>query len=78
MNLDVKTIAGITGGRLTPAGADVSVAGISTDSRTLKPGELFIPLRGPNFDGHDFLLRALRNGAAACLSEEVVGAFPSP
>ena len=78
MNLDVKTIAGITGGRLTPAGADVTVTGISTDSRTLKPGELFIPLRGPNYDGHDFLLRALRNGAAACLSEEVVGAFPVP
>lgn len=78
MNLDVKTIASITGGRLTPAGADVRITGISTDSRTLKPGELFIPLRGPNFDGHDFLLRALRNGAAACLSEEVVGAFPVP
>lgn len=78
MNLDVQSIARITGGRLIPAGANVAASGISTDSRTLKPGDLFIPLRGPNFDGHDFLLRALRNGAVACLSEEVVGAFPVP
>lgn len=78
MNLDIQTIAKLTGGRLIPTGATLSVTGISTDSRTLKPGELFVPLRGPNFDGHDFLLRALRNGAAACLSEEVVGAFPVP
>ncbi|WP_432822420.1 UDP-N-acetylmuramoyl-tripeptide--D-alanyl-D-alanine ligase [Trichloromonas sp.] len=78
MNLDIQTIAQITGGRLIPAGTTMSVTGISTDSRTLKEGELFVPLRGPNFDGHDFLLRALRNGAAACLSEEVVGAFPVP
>ncbi|OHB33869.1 MAG: UDP-N-acetylmuramoylalanyl-D-glutamyl-2, 6-diaminopimelate--D-alanyl-D-alanine ligase [Desulfuromonadaceae bacterium GWC2_58_13] len=78
INLDIQTIARITGGRLTPAGAAGTVTGISTDSRTLKSGELFVPLRGPNFDGHDFLIRALRNGAAACLSEEVVGAFPVP
>ncbi len=78
MNLDIQTIARLTGGRLSPAGAAVTVTGISTDSRTLKPGELFVPLRGPNFDGHDFLIRALRNGAAACLSEEMVGAFPVP
>ncbi len=78
MNLDIQTIARITGGRLSPSGASVTVTGISTDSRTLKSGELFVPLRGPNFDGHDFLLRALRNGAAACLSEEMVGAFPVP
>jgi len=80
LSLDTQTITKITGGRLIPGagGADVVVSGISTDSRTLKPGDLFIPLRGPNFDGHDFLIRALRNGAVACLSEEVVGAFPVP
>ena len=62
LSLDTQTIAKITGGRLIPGtgGTDVLVSGISTDSRTLKPGDLFIPLRGPNFDGHDFLIRALR------------------
>ena len=44
--------------------------GVSTDTRTLKTGQLFIPLRGPHFDGHEFLSKAIRAGAAACLSEE--------
>ncbi len=78
ISLDIQHIAQILGGRVSPSGATGMVTGFSTDSRTLKPGELFIPLRGPNYDGHDFLMRALRNGAAACLSEEVVAGFPIP
>ncbi|PLX81651.1 MAG: UDP-N-acetylmuramoyl-tripeptide--D-alanyl-D-alanine ligase [Desulfuromonas sp.] len=78
MNLDLQRIARLTRGRISPADASGPVAGISTDSRTLRPGELFIPLRGPNFDGHDFLVRALRNGAAACLSEDVIAGLPVP
>lgn len=78
MTFDFADIVEITGGRMTPAGTKGSVSGISTDSRTIRPGELFVPLRGPNFDGHDFLARALRNGAAACLSEEVIAGFPIP
>ena len=42
--------------------------GISIDSRTLRPGELFVPIAGPNFDGHDFIADAFANGAAAALS----------
>ncbi|TYO96090.1 UDP-N-acetylmuramoyl-tripeptide--D-alanyl-D-alanine ligase [Geothermobacter ehrlichii] len=78
MKLSVRKIAEITGGRLSPAGAEVVVSGISTDSRTIRPGELFVPLRGPKYDGHDFLLRALQNGAAACLSEEVIAGLKVP
>jgi len=78
VTFDFAEIAEMTGGKLMPAGAKGQVTGISTDSRTIRPGELFIPLRGPNFDGHDFLARALRNGAAACLSEEVIAGFPVP
>jgi len=37
--------------------------GISIDSRTVKPGELFIPIKGPNFDGHDFISYAKKKGA---------------
>ncbi len=37
---------------------------ISTDTRTIKPGDLFIPIKGPNFDGHDFISEAIRKGAA--------------
>ena len=36
---------------------------ISIDSRTVKPGELFIPIKGPNFDGHDFIEEARKKGA---------------
>ncbi len=78
MKLSVRRIAEITGGRLSPAGAEGVVRGISTDSRTIRPGELFVPLRGPKYDGHDFLLRALQNGAAACLSEEVIAGLKVP
>src|SRR5690554_2377877 len=76
--LDVQKIAQITGGRITPENARGSVTGISTDSRTLRSGELFVPLRGENFDGHDYLVQAVRRGAAACLSEEVVAGLPVP
>jgi UDP-N-acetylmuramoyl-tripeptide--D-alanyl-D-alanine ligase len=78
MKLDFQSIVQITSGSLTPARAQGSISGISTDSRTTQPGDLFVPLRGPSFDGHDFLLRAARNGAVACLSEEVISGFPVP
>ncbi len=48
-------------------GADVTVTGVSTDSRQLQPGELFVALAGPNFDGHNFLAEAIHAGAAAAL-----------
>ena len=44
-----------------------SASGISIDSRTLKPGDLFIALRGPNFDGHDFIGDAFERGASGSL-----------
>lgn len=41
--------------------------GVSIDSRTLVPGDLFVALHGPNFDGHTFVADALSKGAAAAL-----------
>ncbi len=55
-------IAAATGGN---ARGDWAVAGLSIDSRTVRPGELFIALRGPNHDGHAFVRDALARGAAA-------------
>ena len=55
-------IAAATGGR---ARGDWSVNGVSIDSRSVQPGELFVALRGPNHDGHDFVAQALERGAAA-------------
>lgn len=80
MKLDLQSIVQITAGSLmsSKAQGSITVSGISTDSRTTRPGDLFVPLRGPKFDGHDFLLQAVRNGAVACLSEEVISGFPVP
>ncbi len=69
MNFDLAQIVRATGGRLHPATARGSVAGVSTDSRKIAPGELFVALRGPNFDGHDFLNVAVERQAAAVLCE---------
>ncbi len=48
-------------------GADAEVAGVGSDSRTLEPGRLFVALRGPRFDGHDYLEAAAARGAAGAL-----------
>lgn len=54
-----------------PASADslAKLAGISIDSRTIRSGELFVAIRGPRFDGHDYVAAALDGGAAAALVE---------
>jgi UDP-N-acetylmuramoyl-tripeptide--D-alanyl-D-alanine ligase len=46
-------------------GADVTFRGISIDSRTLSEGNLFVALKGPNFDGHDYIEQARQCGAVA-------------
>jgi UDP-N-acetylmuramoyl-tripeptide--D-alanyl-D-alanine ligase len=42
--------------------------GVSIDSRTVKKGDLFVALAGPNFDGHDFIQEAIASGAAAAVA----------
>ena len=61
----LSDVAGIVGGELL--GADVAVDGVSTDSRTLTAGELFVPLIAER-DGHEFIVAAIEAGAAACLA----------
>jgi UDP-N-acetylmuramoyl-tripeptide--D-alanyl-D-alanine ligase len=48
-------------------GADTTFKGVSTDSRQLVAGQLFVALEGPNFDGHTFLPKARENGAVAAV-----------
>ncbi|GJM26672.1 MAG: UDP-N-acetylmuramoyl-tripeptide--D-alanyl-D-alanine ligase [Phycisphaerae bacterium] len=54
---------------------DGMVTGISTDSRAVKPGELFVAIKGDRFDGHDYVEQAVSQGAKACL---VTSGFRSP
>ncbi len=49
---------------------EVPITGISHDTRTLKPGDLYIALQGENFDGHDFLKQAFEKGASGALIHE--------
>jgi UDP-N-acetylmuramoyl-tripeptide--D-alanyl-D-alanine ligase len=53
-------------------GRDVDYLGVSTDTRTLQRGELFIALVGPNFDGHRFIETAAGGGAVAAMVSEPV------
>jgi len=58
--------------------SNISFTGVSTDSRNIKPGELYVPLKGENFDGHAFIDEAIKKGAAAYLSSEGSGMFGVP
>lgn len=57
--------AAATAGRNT---APWTANGVSIDSRSLAPQDLFVALQGPSFDGHDFIAKAFESGAAAALS----------
>ena len=63
----VSDILAATGGELISGSPDLAIAGVSTDSRTVAPGELFVPLVGERFDGHDFLAEVSERGVAALL-----------
>lgn len=65
----VKEIAAATGGRIS-GNQEGDVSGVSTDSRTASPGQLFIPLRGERFDGHDYLAAVFARGVTVALAEE--------
>jgi UDP-N-acetylmuramoyl-tripeptide--D-alanyl-D-alanine ligase len=51
---------------------DWSATGVSIDSRTAEPGDLFLAISGPNFDGHDYVGSALQNGASAAMISHAV------
>lgn len=68
--LPVDLLAQAVGGRLMSGNPRTVVRGVSTDSRTLAPGDLFVPLKGERFDGHDFVPDALARGAAATFWQE--------
>ena len=63
-----EDICRAVGGMLLQDGGVVT--GVSTDSRTVGAGELFIPLVGERFDGHAYIDMALSRGAEGCLCEK--------
>lgn len=63
---EIAQSLGISGSALSYS-QDTVITEVSTDTRTLKPGSLFVPLVGESFDGHDYVKKALDLGAAAVL-----------
>ena len=63
MKFQVKDIIEITGGELLLSTNMAGLFSISTDSRTISPEEIFLPLTGENFDGHNFIETAIEKGA---------------
>ena len=59
-------------------GDDVAFAAVSTDSRAIAPGQLFVALSGPRFDGHDYLAEVAAKGAVAALVERRVAEVGLP
>ena len=57
----------------TVIGADVRFESVSTDSRTIERGALFVALHGERFDGHEYVGAARERGAAAAMVERVAG-----
>jgi UDP-N-acetylmuramoyl-tripeptide--D-alanyl-D-alanine ligase len=67
--LSIFQVAEFAEGSLSSGGGTVAIDKIGTDSRTLKRGELFVALRGENFDGHNFIESAAKAGAAGAIVE---------
>src|SRR2546430_2316551 len=65
--LSILQITELAGAKLEQGDVQSSVERISTDSRTIKKGELFVALRGENFDGHKFVEAAAKAGAAGAI-----------
>ncbi|HWT72260.1 MAG TPA: UDP-N-acetylmuramoyl-tripeptide--D-alanyl-D-alanine ligase [Oxalicibacterium sp.] len=65
----------LAGARMT---ADVRFDGVSTDSRNVATGNLFVALRGERFDAHDFLDQVLAQGAAAVVAERLPEGWTAP
>ena len=67
----VRAVSGV----LVSGNPGTKVTGISTDSRRILPGQLFLALKGENFDGHNFIGKAVRKGASGIIGEGI-GRFP--
>ncbi|MCX5668826.1 MAG: UDP-N-acetylmuramoyl-tripeptide--D-alanyl-D-alanine ligase [Candidatus Omnitrophica bacterium] len=74
----VDEIIQATKGRLIQGKLTDKITGVSTDSRSLKPLEAFLALRGENYDGHDFVVRALESKASCLIVEKKPGFLIPP
>jgi UDP-N-acetylmuramoyl-tripeptide--D-alanyl-D-alanine ligase len=57
---------------LSSSALDNVTVGVTTDSRSVQPGQVFVALRGDRFDGHDFVEAAIRQGAIAAITNHAI------
>jgi UDP-N-acetylmuramoyl-tripeptide--D-alanyl-D-alanine ligase len=77
MHWTLQDVLAATGGTAAPEGrGGMGFDSITTDSRTITPGALFVALRGVRNDAHDFVAEAVRKGALGALVERVVADVP--
>lgn len=69
LKFTIGEIAKVTGGELLCGDASLPISSLSIDSRKVASGELFLPIIGENYDGHQFLVQARESGATACLCQ---------
>ncbi len=69
-NFKLSEILQIVDGQLIKGDTELTVSGISTDTRKIKQGDLFLALKGERFNGHQFLNEAVKAGASALLVME--------
>lgn len=68
--MTIKEIAVAVNGRIKKATGLEKVTGVSIDSRTVAPGDMFVALKGENVDGHDYMKKAAKRGATVMLCEK--------
>lgn len=69
-SMNLSEIARAVGGELS--GRDALAKGVSIDSRTIKPEDLFVAIKGPRFDGHEFAMQAASQGASGVMISESI------
>jgi len=67
MKLRLDMLARVTGGTVVRGNPGRELSGVTTDSRAVKPGQIFFALRGAKFDGHKFVAESAQKGAAAAV-----------
>ena len=72
----LETIARWAGGRLAAGDPATTVESVCTDSRALKAGDIFVALRGENFDAHEFVAEAAKRGALAAIVQHTPADLP--
>ena len=76
--LSITDLAAIIKASHEPRGTGCCFTGVSTDSRTVQPGDCFFAIIGPNFDGHNFLADAFTKGASCAVVSKDVPADKFP